>query len=174
MTNYVRFGKTTPISSLPIVGIGWNDAHAYCEWLSKKTNRKYRLPTEAEWEYAAGGGNMSKDYTYAGSNDFNEVAWIGVNSNNQLHIVGSKKPNSLGLYYMSGNAWEWCADWFGPYTNAPQHNPVNVLGEKKFKTVRGGSFGYIFDNARVTFRSPVDPMNRYEFTGFRVVCEIEK
>jgi formylglycine-generating enzyme required for sulfatase activity len=171
---YASRGLRSSRSDLPIVGIGWNDAQAYCDWLSKKTNRKYRLPTEAEWEYAANGGNTPKDYVYAGSNDFNEVGWVGANSNNQLHIVGSKKSNSLGLYDMSGNAWEWCADWYAPYTNSSQHNPLNSLGDKKFKVVRGGSFGYTQDNARTTFRTPVTPTTRFEFTGFRVVCEIEK
>jgi formylglycine-generating enzyme required for sulfatase activity len=170
---YASRGLNGPRSDLPIVGISWNDAQAYCDWLSKKTNRKYRLPTEAEWEYAASGGNKAKDFIYAGSNDVNEVGWIGGNSDNQLHIVGSKKANALGLYDMSGNAWEWCADWFGAYTDKAQNNPLYHLGDKKFKVVRGGSFGYTPDNALIHFRSPVSPNTRYEFTSFRIVCEVE-
>ena len=168
---YANKGYTGPRSDLPIVGINWDDATAYCEWLSKKTNQKYRLPTEAEWEFAANGGNKSSGYKFSGSNEINDVGWVGENSNNKIHRAGSKNPNSLEIHDLTGNVWEWCADWFAPYTNSNQTNPLNLMGDKRFRVVRGGAFSYSKDYSRNTFRSPVEPNTKYDFTGFRVVRE---
>jgi formylglycine-generating enzyme required for sulfatase activity len=168
---YSNKGYTGPRSNLPIVGINWDDATAYCEWLSKKTTQNYRLPTEAEWEFAANGGNKSSGYKFSGSNEINDVGWVGENSNNKIHQVGSKKPNSLEIHDLTGNVWEWCADWFAPYTNSYQTNPLNLMGDKRFRVVRGGAFSYSKDYSRNTFRSPVEPSTKYDFTGFRVVRE---
>ena len=109
--------------------------------LNKLTGKNYRLPTEAEWEYAAEGGNQSKGFTYPGSNDLNEVAWFKPNAEDKTHPVGMKKPNELGLYDMAGNAWEQCSDYFDPayYASSPEVNPRNDKKEQ-YKVVRGGSW----------------------------------
>lgn len=140
----------------PVTCISWMDAVNYCNYLSDKEGLKlcyyvkngivfckfeangYRLPTEAEWEYAARGGNLSQNFAYAGSDSIDEVAWYGSNSGHLVHPVGLKKPNELGLYDMSGNVWEWCWDWDSFYTETPQIDPTGPSrGENK--TQRGGS-----------------------------------
>ncbi len=103
----------------PMTGISWNDAVAYAEWLSQRTNQSFSLPTEAEWEYAARGGQegIPNNFTYAGSNNADEVAWNNENANGQTHAVGTKRPNGLGTYDMSGNVWEWCTDRYDSYSD---------------------------------------------------------
>ena len=133
--------------TLPVSGVNWIDAVAYCNWLSEKTRLSpcytgkgivtkcdfsangYRLPTEAEWEYAARGGQKSKGYLYAGSNDPDEVGWHAGNSGGEAHPGGGKAPNELGIFDMSGNRWEWCWDWFDPeyYTSSPDVDPTGPL-----------------------------------------------
>ena len=105
--------------------VSWNDVQHYIEWLNKETGKKYRLPTEAEWEFAARGGNKSKGYHYSGSDNLDSVAWHYENSNKSSHPVGAKKPNELGMYDVTGNVSEWCQDWFSIayYAVSPLNNP---------------------------------------------------
>jgi len=107
----------------PVINVSWDDAQGYCQWLSRQTGKTYRLPTEAEWEFAARGGILSKGFQYAGSNDLGEVAWHKKNSGKKSQLVGEKKPNELGLHDMSGNVSEWCGDWYEDYSTGTQTNP---------------------------------------------------
>jgi len=111
----------------------------------------YRLPTEAEWEYAARGGNKTEGYKYAGSDNVGDVAWYKDNSGRQPQEVGKKAPNELGIYDMSGNVWEWCSDWYGDYSSSAQTNPYNSTAGSG-RGVRGGSWDDDASNARVANR----------------------
>jgi formylglycine-generating enzyme required for sulfatase activity len=152
----------------PMYYVSWDDVQKFIEKLNSMTGKKYRLPTEAEWEYAARGGTKSKGYKYAGSNDYNEVAWYKLNcgnerleldtsgravfyspqpirnakeerNNNGTRPVGTKKPNELGIYDMNGNVDEWAWDWYDEYSSAPQINPKGPSGGEK-RIIRGGSW----------------------------------
>ena len=151
----------------PVIHVSWNDAVAYCEWLSRKTGKRYRLPTEAEWEYAARGGTHSRGYRYAGSSSPDEVAWYDGNSGGRTHPVGQKQPNELGLHDMTGNAWEWCADWYGSYSSDSQTNPQGPAGGS-CRVLRGGSWNDSARYCRVSNRSDNYPYIRDDFYGFRL------
>lgn len=139
--------------NLPVECVNWYEANEYLEKLNQLTGKNYRLPTEAEWEYAARGGNKSKNFIYSGSNDINEVAWYDSNSVGKTHEVGLKKANELGLYDMSGNVWEWCAD----------------LGENtEYRCLRGGSWYYNVNNCRVFYRYNLNPSGKGFNFGFRI------
>jgi len=161
--------------SLPIHGINWDKAVAYCQWLSAKTGKKYRLPTEAEWEYAAKGGatGLEDRLLYSGSNNPDEVGWTEENSDWLIHPIGLKKPNQLGLYDMSGNVWEWCSDFYSDtyYSKKPANNPT---GPKKgnFHVLRGGSWDYPASFSRMSERESNAPWYSH-FYGFRVVMETD-
>jgi formylglycine-generating enzyme required for sulfatase activity len=137
--------------------------------VNELTGKSYRLPTEAEWEYAARGGQESRGSRYAGTNNINFVAWYSGNSGNKTHPVGQLEPNELGLYDMSGNVWEWTYNWFDFYTDTP--TPAdNPSGPESgdFRIVRGGSwYGYI-GGSRVACRGSDDPSNKRSYIGFRV------
>ncbi len=157
----------------PIVNVDWYDAMAYCKWLSKKTGEKYSLPTEAQWEYAAKGGQKTHNYKYAGSNSLKEVAWYDETTYERgPRSVGQLKPNELGIYDMSGNAFEWCLDNYGPY---PAKTVKNPQGPKKgqYKVVRGGSWYYVDEFCRVTQRDCPKPSLKMFVYGFRVVKNIK-
>jgi formylglycine-generating enzyme required for sulfatase activity len=153
----------------PVIHVSWNDAEAYCEWLSKKTGKTYRLPTEAEWEYAARGGQQSRGTIYAGSNDLDGVGWFTTNTQDKgTKAVGQKQPNELGLYDMSGNIWEWCSDWYGAYSNETQTNPTGAA-TGSHRVFRGGCWNNSPALSRVENRNRNPPSYSFYFVGFRVV-----
>ncbi len=154
----------------PVEKVSWSDIQDFLAKLNKKTDKTYRLPTEAEWEYAAGGGNKSKGYTYSGSDNINDVAWYRDNSDSKGHPVGLKKANELGLFDMSGNVWEWCSDWYdqGYYQGSPVSNPQGPsLGSGR--VVRGGSWVNDPRTCRITGRIDGAPDDRGSGLGFRLV-----
>lgn len=158
------------IDTHPMANLTFDDAVVFCKWLSDLTKVEYRLPTEAEWEYAARGGNISKGYLYSGSDNVDEVAVYGHNSGGQTHKVGSKKPNELGLYDMSGNVWEWCYDIYSAtyYSESPNFNPKGPsIGN--YHVLRGGAWGMNAWDCRVTSRYESGPDYRNRNRGFRIV-----
>lgn len=123
----------------PVEQVSYNDCKKFIEELNNLTQKHFRLPTEAEWKFAARGGNYSKDYIYAGSNNPDEVAWYEDNSDGHTHPVKQKMPNELGLYDMSGNLWEWCNDWYGDYPSSPQNDP-QCPTSGAYRVLRGNSW----------------------------------
>ena len=151
----------------PVIHVSWNDAMEYCKWLSRRTGRSYRLPTEAEWEFAARGGSRSRGYQYAGSNNLGDVGWYWDNAGRKTQVVGQKTPNELGLYDMSGNVWEWCQDWYGDYSSSAQTNPTGP-STGSYRVGRGGSWVNDPQVCRVAGRDGYDPGNRGNDVGFRL------
>ncbi len=135
----------------PVMHVSRNDAMAYCAWLSKQTGKNYRLPTEAEWEYAAKGGPHQDTFQYSGGSNMDSLGWYAYNSGLVEHKGGLKKPNRLGIYDMSGNMWEWCSDWFGMYIAGEQTDPKGpATGEDG--VLRGGAWRYFPIRTRCTAR----------------------
>ena len=155
----------------PVENVSWFDCREFIEKLNARTGMKFRLPTEAEWEYAARGGNRSKGYKYAGSDNLDEAGWYEDNSGNHTHPVGLKKPNELGLYDMSGNVWEWCQDWYGKYSSEAQTNPAGPQSGY-IRVLRGGSFWDDARACRVSFRYNDGPGIRNGFKGLRLVLSL--
>ena len=153
----------------PVEGVSWNDIQEYLQKLIKKTGKKYRLPTEAEWEYAARGGNQAKDFKYSGSNTVGDVAWYFLNSDNKTHQVGKKQANELGFFDMSGNVYEWCSDWYNKeyYRNSPSRNPKGST-TGNYRVIRGGSLINYDFVCRVAYRNNINPANRNINVGFRI------
>lgn len=151
----------------PVTNVSWNDCQEFIKKLNEITGNKYRLPTEAEWEYAARGGKMSKGYQYSGSDNLEEVGWYDQNSNEKIHPVAEKKPNELGLYDMSGNVWEWCQDWYGDYRVKFKKNPQGP-DNGTTKVLRGGSWYFDAVNCRVACRYDGFPDYRSNIRGFRL------
>ncbi|AUS04155.1 formylglycine-generating enzyme family protein [Pseudotamlana carrageenivorans] len=156
----------------PIINVSWDEAVNYCDWLSEKLKGKITLPTEAQWEYAARGGNKSKGYNYSGGNKMKNVGWFIENSNDKTQPVATKKPNELGIYDMSGNVWEWCLDWYKKeyYAKSTTIDPLNIISAD-YKVLRGGSWYNDASYCHVANRSSNEPKYRhgYNLTGFRVV-----
>ena len=154
----------------PMYYVSWDEAMEFCRLLSNKTGRTYTLPTEAQWEYAARGGNKNEGAKYAGSNMIDAVAWYTDNSGSSTHIVGSKRANALGIYDMSGNVWEWCKDWYASsYVSYDTNNPVGPSSGSG-RVARGGSWDSTASGCRVAYRSYNSPGGRSNTLGFRVVC----
>jgi len=158
----------------PVVNISWDDAIAYCRWLSTKSKKTYRLPTEAEWEFAARGGMKSKGYPYSGAKTPDSVAWFSSESNGTMPVA-QKLPNELGLYDMTGNVWEWCSDLYdaGYYTLKANDNPSGPQSGK-FYTLRGGAWDIGARNSRNTYRNPLAPGSRNHNKGFRVAMSSQQ
>ena len=178
--------------NLPVECVSWYDAIEYCNARSRKegltpaytingTNvtwnrgaNGFRLPTEAEWEYAARGGADQRsdgspgNYAYSGSNNVDEVAWYDENSARSTHEVGAKKPNRLGLYDMSGNVWEWCWDWYGDYASGAQTDPIGA-SSGSIRVPRGGGLSSPAQYVRSASRGNGSPSLRSGALGFRVV-----
>ena len=158
-------------AKLPVENVSWNDCQQFIAKLNKLTGRKFRLPTEAEWEFAARGGKASKGYKFAGSNNADAVAWHQGNSNNNTHNVKTKKSNELGIYDMSGNVWEWCQDWFGSYSSSAQTNPKGPSSGTDHLN-RGGAWCHESKFAPVFFRGTSGkPDRKVDNLGFRLVLE---
>lgn len=161
-------------SKLPVVHVSWNDCITFIQKLNTLTKKKFRLPTEAEWEFAARGGNKTLGYVYSGGNDVDLVAWHYHNSSKTLHPVASKVPNELNIYDMSGNATEYCSDFYGEYSSSPQTNPQGPSSNQYMNRVeRGGdaetngphnSFG----SYAVSTRAMTNQGEPNDFKGFRL------
>jgi formylglycine-generating enzyme required for sulfatase activity len=148
---------------------------AFIVELSTRTGMNYRLPTEAEWEYAARGGSLSRGYRYSGSNNVDTVAWKDGNAGNKAHPIGRKMPNELGIYDMSGNIYEWCSDWYSPdyYRNSSRVNPQGP-DEGIKRVIRGGSWYFDSSGLRVAEREGANPDFRYGYIGFRLCRSAKK
>ena len=164
MGNNPSFFNDCP--ACPVENISWLDAQAFIKRLNIISGKQYRLPTEAEWEYAARAGSTSK---YSGGNSINSVAWYTGNSGSNTHPVGTKKPNSMGLFDMSGNVWEWCQDWYSSdyYSNSPRSNPKGPNGGSS-RVQRGGSWLHNASDSRVTYRSNEKPEIAEDIVGIRL------
>ncbi|GHS87799.1 hypothetical protein FACS1894201_09150 [Bacteroidia bacterium] len=154
----------------PMYNVSYDDILIYIEKLNQLTGKDYRLPTEAEWEYAAKGGQSTNNYTYSGSNTIGEVAWYSANADNKTHVVGSKTANELGIYDMSGNVREWCSDRYGSQYPSDVINPVGASFDGSYFVIRGGGWNGDTANCAVTNRRNNSPSYRYPYVGFRIVC----
>lgn len=153
----------------PVERVSWEDAQAFCRELSRKTGRKYSLPTEAQWEYAARGGKRNERVKYSGGSSIDSVGWYCDNGGQGTCPVGQKRPNALGIYDMSGNVREWCQDWYGKdyYVDAPLVNPTgpsNGFG----RVIRGGSYFFNARSCRVSSRGYINPKLHIAINGFRL------
>lgn len=152
--------------NLPVENVSWNDVQEFLKKLNAMTGKQYRLPTEAEWEFAARGGNSSRGYKYSGGN-IDNIAWYGNNSGDKTHAVGTKLPNELGIYDMSGNVYEWCQDWFGNYNGSLQNNPKGAKSGSN-RVRRGGCWSGYDRYCRVSCRNNAAPSFRSATLGFRL------
>jgi formylglycine-generating enzyme required for sulfatase activity len=153
----------------PVVNVSWEDCQKFISKLNKLTGKTFSLPTEAQWEFAARGGNSHCGYKYSGSNNIDDVAWYGGNSGDTTHDVETKSANELGLYDMSGNVWEWCSDWYGNYSSSSQTNPTGPSSSSG-RVYRGGGWGFIARDCRVSRRGGITPdLCCYDFLGLRLV-----
>ena len=154
--------------NLPVENVSWNNCQKFISKLNKLTGKSFRLPTEAEWEFAARGGNKSRGYLYSGSNAIGDVAWYEGNSSFMTHAVGTKQPNELGIYDMTGNVWEWCQDWYDSYSSSPQTNPTGAVSGS-YRVDRGGSWNCLARSCRASCRDRCTPDYRNNSCGLRLV-----
>lgn len=156
----------------PVESVTWDDCQAFISELNALTGKTFRLPTEAEWEYAARGGSKSKGYKYSGSDDLNEVGWYWGNNDITTHDVATRKPNELGIYDMSGNVYEWCQDWLGDYSPQPQTNPQGP-SEGSSHVCRGGCMCLPGSCCRVSERGLTEPDEFKCCIGLRLALSME-
>ena len=155
--------------NLPVVKVSWDDCQKFISKLNSLTGQNFRLPTEAEWEFAARGGNNSNHYQYSGSNELGDVAWYDGNSGGKTHVVATKQPNELGLYDMSGNVWEWCSDYYDNYSSSSQTNPTGP-NSGSYRVFRGGGWFNNARNCRSSIRNYYTPDNSsFNDLGLRLV-----
>ncbi|MCB0544853.1 MAG: formylglycine-generating enzyme family protein [Saprospiraceae bacterium] len=160
----------------PVEQVSWEDTQIFIKKLNEKTGELFRLPSEAEWEYAARGGPHKSPYRYAGSDKLKEVGWFGSNSHRETKPVGLKAPNELGLYDMSGNVWEWCEDdWDVDYQKAPDNGSawIDSPDRGSNRVNRGGSYFNDAQNCRVAYRNNNTPSNRNRNLGFRLALSLQ-
>ena len=158
--------------NLPVECVSWDDCQEFIRKLNQLTGKKFSLPTEAQWEYAARGGK-SGGTKYSGSNNIGNVAWYYENSGINTHPVGEKSPNDFGIYDMSGNVCEWCQDWYGKYYSYSQTNPTGPDSGSR-RVIRGGNCGCLAGYCRVTIRKDCAPVSRYDRRGFRLCLSISE
>ena len=154
--------------NLPVEQVSWNDCQDFISKLNAMTGKRFRLPSEAEWEYAARGGNKSRGYQYSGSNTIGDVAWYDGNNSSMTHAVGTKQPNELGLYDMTGNVWEWCQDWYDSYSSSPQTNPIGAVSGS-YRVFRGGGINSSARFCHSSIRFDNSPAFRSFILGLRLV-----
>ena len=156
-------------ANLPVEKVSWEDCQIFIAILNELTGKYFRLPTEAEWEYAARGGSKSQGYKYSGSNTVDDVAWYPSNSSSKTHPVATKAPNELGIYDMSGNVLEWCSDWYSSsyYSSSSQYNPTGPASGSR-RVYRGGSWGSSARLCRVSYRDYNGPSYRFYNLGLRL------
>jgi formylglycine-generating enzyme required for sulfatase activity len=152
----------------PVEQVSWYDCKTFVSKLNEITGENFRLPTEAQWEYAARGGNKSRGYLYSGSNSLGDVAWYSDNSGDKTHAVKTKSSNELGLYDMSGNVCEWCQDWYGGYYSAAVTNPTGPASGT-LRVYRGGGWISNATGCRAAYRSIDSPGRRLYYLGVRLV-----
>ena len=156
-------------ANLPVEKVSWEDCQIFIAILNELTGKYFRLPTEAEWEYAARGGSKSQGYKYSGSNTVDDVAWYPSNSSSKTHPVATKAPNELGIYDMSGNVLEWCSDWYSSsyYSSSSQYNPTGPASGSR-RVYRGGSWGSSARLCRISYRDYNGPSYRFYNLGLRL------
>jgi formylglycine-generating enzyme required for sulfatase activity len=161
--SYFKFCDQCPVES-----VSWVDIQEFITKLNAQTKKNYRLPTEAEWEYAAKGSLNRKSENQNEANNFTDIAWYAENSGKRTHIVGSKECNEFGIYDMSGNVWEWCSDYIRVYSDS---NEVNPKGESSglYRVLRGGGWGDSIDRLHATYRMGSEPNVKQFYIGFRLV-----
>lgn len=161
-------------STYPAYYVNYSDVQSFITTLNKFTGLTFRLPTEAEWEFAARGGNRSQGYQYSGSNAIGDVAWYSLNSDTTTHKVKTMSPNELGLYDMSGNVWEWCSDWYDEnyYEYSPSKNPTGPA-TGTYRVFRGGVWFSASRFCRNAFRSAGYPKDRSPYVGFRIAMSVK-
>ena len=157
---------------VPVRRVRWSDAVAYCAWKTQREGRKYRLPTEAEWEYACRAGT-STEYSFGDEIEkLGDYAWYSQNSHRVTHDVATKKPNAWGIYDMHGNLWEWCSDRYSPdYSQTPTDGSAYTLPNELGRVLRGGSWNGSAESLRCANRINLGSGGRNYFVGFRVVIE---
>ena len=157
--------------NLPVNYVRWKDCQRFISKLNSMTGRKFRLPTEAEWEYAARGGKKSRGYQYSGSSNISDVAWYDGNSGDKTHPVGTKQANELGIYDMTGNVLEWCQDWYGSYYSSSQTNPTGATSGSRHVN-RGGSWHSNVRRSSSSCRYGVIYVDRDLDLGFRLALSV--